>query len=825
MAEKWWKECIFYEIYPKSFCDSNGDGIGDIRGIIGKLDYLQKLGVGALWICPMYPSPGYDNGYDISDYDSIDPVFGTMADFDELVKETHARGMRLVIDLVVNHSSDQHPWFQKALKDPGCPERDYYIWRDAKADGSAPNNWGALFGGSAWTQDEKSGQYRLGLFSPRQPDLNWANPALREEVYAVMECWIARGVDGFRMDVISLIAKPEDYSDLPVGKSGYADPRAQAAANPKLHEYLREMYQRVFFGRDLVALGEGSAVGLENAAKLTGPDSRELDMLFQFEHMDLDGGETFKWNSEKIPLRGLKTVMEKWQKGLRGKGWNALFFDNHDQPRMLSRLGDEGPYREASAKMLAVCLMMMQGTPFLYQGDELGMTNTRFDSPDELRDSESLNAFAKYTADGGICREDMLRYISLKSRDNARTPMQWNDGANAGFTTGEPWMKINPNYTLINAQEQEDRADSALHFTRELIALRKEHPAVREGTFELYRRDDPDVFSYLRSTEEETLLVCCNFTGEAKLFPPPENGRWRMLLDNDPESIYTKDGMLAPFEAAILVRRRDEMTDKVFIISRADDLGSSHSANQAIKKVIDAGYIRNVSVMACGPHIEEAAEMLAGRTDVCFGMHTTLNSEWDRVKWGPVSTLGPDSGLVDENGFFLPDPSMFLQTKPMVETIMREVRAQLEKLRSLGFPIRYVDSHMFSEMFVPGLDEAMEEFIKSEGLLDHMYYYRFPPFAGALTKENNPYLTLPPGQYLWISHPSLDTEEMRMTGNAGNRGEDIAKARAFETEIYSSPEFCRELRSAGVRGIRYDEAEYSQRLTVEEMVKLLSQQG
>ena len=556
----WWKECVFYQIYPKSFCDSNGDGVGDIPGIISKLDYLRELGVGALWICPIYPSPGYDNGYDISDYESIDATFGTMEDFERLISETHARGMRLIIDMVVNHSSDMHPWFRRALADRDSPERDYFIWREPDENGAPPNNWGALFGGSAWTRDDASGQYYLGLFSSRQPDLNWANPKLRREVYGIMRRWLERGADGFRLDVISLIAKPEDWSDGPVGRSGNHDPRGRAAANPAVHEYLREMRREVFDGRDVVAVGEAAATGLDNAVRFTSPDSGELDMVFQFEHMNLDGGETFKWNDNVIPVFALKQVMTKWQLGLSGKGWNALFWDNHDQPRMLSRLGDEGQYRERSAKMLAVCLHLLQGTPFVYQGEELGMVNMSFTDPSQLRDSESINALERYTATGEISREDMLKYISLKSRDTARTPMQWNSGQNAGFTAGTPWMDINPNYTSINAAEQETREDSVLSFYKKLIRLRMRSETIVYGEYAAYMPEHPSVFAYTRRLGGELILVCCNFSRSAQRFPAPIgyiDAKTKVILGNFEGSEYMKTEVLAPFEALVLTKNEE----------------------------------------------------------------------------------------------------------------------------------------------------------------------------------------------------------------------------------------------------------------------------
>ena len=554
---KWWKESVVYQIYPKSFCDGNGDGIGDISGMIGKLDYLVRLGVDVLWICPIYPSPGYDNGYDISDYESVDPCYGSMEEFEALLHEAHARGLKVIIDLVVNHSSDKHPWFLNALEGREAPMRDYYIWKDAAPDGGPPNNWGALFGGSAWTWEEKSRQYYLNLFSPRQPDLNWKNPFLRQAVYGMMNRWLDRGVDGFRMDVISLIAKPEEFSDGPVGNSGYHDPRGEIAANPRVHEYLKEMRKEVLCGRNIMTVGEAAATTLENAMLFSNVDGSELDMVFQFEHMDLDGGETFKWNDRRISFGELKKVMTKWQTGLAGRGWNALFWDNHDQPRMLSRLGDEGDFRERSAKMLVACLLMLQGTPFIFQGDELGMANMKFTDVAQLRDSESRNAYERYTGDGTFTPEQMLHYIGLKSRDTARIPMQWDGGPGAGFTTGKPWMDIHPDHSYVNAKEQENRPDSVLSFYKELIRIRHQHKAAVYGRYELFEAEDPNVFAYLRTGEKEMLFVCCNFTAAPVAFPIPDQFQTadvRCLLGNVEQSVYLERAYLAPYESVILLK-------------------------------------------------------------------------------------------------------------------------------------------------------------------------------------------------------------------------------------------------------------------------------
>ncbi|GHU98010.1 glucohydrolase [Spirochaetia bacterium] len=580
----WWKECVIYQIYPKSFKDSNGDGIGDIRGIIGKLDYLAELGVGALWISPMYPSPGFDNGYDISDYEGIDPQFGTMADFERLLAGAHRRNIRIIMDLVVNHSSDEHPWFKESAASRTSAKRDYYIWRDGK-NGGPPNNWGCIFGGSAWTLDERTGQYYLHLFSPHQPDLNWETVLLRQEIYRMMAAWLERGVDGFRMDVITLISKDQNFPDGPLKENGYGDSRPFTANGPRIHEFLREMRQTVLSKYDAFALGEASGVTLEEALRYASSDGAELDMVFQFEHMDLDGGETFKWNNRKIPIPELKQVLTKWQDGLEGKAWNSLYWCNHDQPRIVSRLGDEGPYREKSAAMLAICLHGMKGTPFVYQGEELGMTNMPFASLDQLRDVESIDAYNRYTMGSCFPRfsaEAMMAYIRAKSRDNARTPVQWDSSEGAGFSSGSrdaardvgsagssaptanaaptpggvrPWIDVNPNYTIINAAEQRGRPDSVWNYYRRLIELRKHYPVMVYGEYALLDAGHPQVWAYTRKLGTETLLVICNFScGRITVKPPQQycgEGEYRVLINNDPAG-YPATESLGPFEGAVL---------------------------------------------------------------------------------------------------------------------------------------------------------------------------------------------------------------------------------------------------------------------------------
>ncbi len=522
MEKAWWKESVVYQIYPRSFCDSNGDGIGDLKGIAGKLEYLKELGIDVIWLSPVYQSPNDDNGYDISDYQAIMKEFGTMDDFERMLDRAHKLGIKIMMDLVVNHTSDEHAWFVESRKSEDNPYRDYYIWRDAK-EGKEPNNWGSCFGGSAWKYDEEAGQYYLHLFSPKQPDLNWDNPKVRQEVFRMMNWWCNKGIDGFRMDVISLISKVPGLPDGAVGKSGYGDFGPYCVNGPHVHEYLQEMNQEVLSKYDLITVGECSGVTVEEAKKYASSSGKELNMVFQFEHMDLDGGESFKWNHNKIRLTELKKIMSKWQTELEGKAWNSLYWCNHDQPRFLSRMGNDSPqYREVSAKMLATCLHMMQGTPYVYQGEELGMTNYPFTSLDEFRDIESINAYHELTEKGIVAPEDMFDYISYKGRDNARTPMQWDDSDQAGFTTGTPWIPVNPNYKEINAKEQMSRETSVFHYYKKLIALRKQYEIIVYGKYDLLLPDSEEIYAYMRTLGEEKLLVLCNFNEQQVEYEVPE---------------------------------------------------------------------------------------------------------------------------------------------------------------------------------------------------------------------------------------------------------------------------------------------------------------
>ncbi|MBO5111732.1 MAG: alpha-glucosidase [Lachnospiraceae bacterium] len=554
MERKWWKESVVYQIYPRSFMDSNGDGIGDIKGITSKLDYLKELGIDVIWLSPVYQSPNDDNGYDISDYQAIMQEFGNMEDFDEMLAAAHERGIKIMMDLVVNHTSDEHRWFVESRKSKNNPYRDYYIWRDAK-DGREPNNWGSCFGGSAWQYDETTDMYFLHLFSKKQPDLNWDNKVVRREVFDMMTWWLEKGVDGFRMDVISMISKVPGLPDGPKDKDAlYGDFGPSVINGPHVHDYLKEMRKEVLSKFDTITVGETSGVTVEEAVKYAADDESELNMVFQFEQNDLDGGEHGKWNLNKIYLPDLKAVLNRWQTYLEGKAWNSLYWSNHDQPRIVSRLGnDTEAYRELSAKMLATCLHMMKGTPYIYQGEELGMTNVPFASMDEFRDIESINAYREYTENGIIAPEDMMKYLNYKSRDNARTPMQWSDEENGGFTKGTPWIKINSNYTTINAKEQMEREDSVFHYYQQLISLRKKEPVIVYGTFALLMPEDEDIFMYTRTYEQEKLLVICNFSQkERELEIPEEWERGTILLGNYKDAAVGRKMCLRDYEAIVI---------------------------------------------------------------------------------------------------------------------------------------------------------------------------------------------------------------------------------------------------------------------------------
>ena len=554
LNKAWWKEAVVYQIYPRSFMDSNGDGIGDINGITEKLEYLQELGIDVIWLSPVYQSPNDDNGYDISDYQAVMTEFGTMEDFDRMLSRAHELGIKIMMDLVVNHTSDEHAWFVESKKSVDNPYRDFYIWRKGKEDGSEPNNWGSCFSGSAWKYDPQTDMYFLHLFSKKQPDLNWDNPDVREHVFDMMNWWCEKGIDGFRMDVISLISKPEGLPDGVPGENGYAD--SGCANGPHVHEYLKEMNKKVLSHYNLITVGEASGVTLEEAKKYASADGSELNMVFQFEHVGSgpEGNNRFgKWDSHKMSLPVWKKILSKWQTGLEGKAWNSLFLANHDQPRSVSWFGnDSAEYREISAKMLATCLHMMQGTPYVYQGEELGMCNAYFDKLEDYRDIESLNAYKELTETCGVSHEEMMGYLKRISRDNARTPMQWDDSANAGFTTGTPWIKVNSNYKTVNAKQQTTDPDSVFSYYKELIRLRHENDIIVYGEYELLEPQNEELFIYTRTWNNEQLMVLCNFTDKDVVIPAAVMAQIpadaQILISNH---VGNLEAVLRPYEARV----------------------------------------------------------------------------------------------------------------------------------------------------------------------------------------------------------------------------------------------------------------------------------
>ncbi len=523
MTKTWWKESVVYQIYPRSFCDSNGDGVGDLRGIIGKLDYLKGLDVDVVWLSPVYKSPNDDNGYDISDYRDIMDAFGTLADWEEMLAGMHQRGIKLVMDLVVNHTSDEHPWFVEARKSKDNPYRDFYIWRPGK-EGREPNNWGSHFGGSAWQYDPATDEYYLHLFSKKQPDLNWENPKVRAEVFALMRWWLDRGIDGFRMDVINMISKTPGLPDvLAAGDDRYPYAGQYFTHGPRLLEFLREMKQQVLSRYDILTVGETPLMTPQQAAEITNEETGMLSMVFQFEHMSLDAdiNPTAISGVNTWRISDLKRVMTRWQKGLEGQGWNSLYLSNHDQPRSVSRFGDDRRYRVESAKMLGTFLHFQQGTPYVYQGEELGMTNVAFPSIEDYRDIASLNMYREAVEERGIDPQLALTVVHARSRDNARTPMQWDDSAEAGFTSGVPWIKVNPNYPTINVQQALADPNSVYHYYRKLIRLRKENPVIVYGVYDLILDDHPEIYAFTRTLGDDRLLVMLNFTGATPRFDLP----------------------------------------------------------------------------------------------------------------------------------------------------------------------------------------------------------------------------------------------------------------------------------------------------------------
>ncbi|MBF4768443.1 alpha-glucosidase [Nocardioides agariphilus] len=539
-ARDWWKSAVVYQVYPRSFADSNGDGVGDLGGIIERLDYLERLGVDVLWLSPVYRSPMADNGYDISDYEDVDPLFGSLAQLDELIAELHARGMKLVMDLVVNHTSSAHAWFAESRSSTDNPKRDWYWWRRPRpgfepgTPGAEPTNWGSAFSGPAWTYDPTTGEYYLHLFAPEQPDLNWENPEVRQAVYAMMNRWLDRGVDGFRMDVVCLLSKvlvdgPDGRPQLPDGRlerdplgagvvdtSRYGDTTPLVVNGPRIHEFIQEMHREVFADRPpgVLTVGETPATTIEQARLYTDPARAELDMVFQFEHVDLDSGPQGKWDIVPMTMLDLKHSLNRWQEGLAAAGWNSLYLGNHDQPRCVSRFGSDDPaHRQQSAKALATVLHLHRGTPYVYQGDELGLPNAGFTRLDQLRDVESLNYYAAAVA-SGRSPEDTMGALSRKGRDNARLPMPWDASATGGFTSGSPWIEVHPLAGEINAAAQVDDPASVYAHYRRLIALRHDEPVVAHGSFRMLLVDDPQVYAFVREYDGVRLLVVANLSSD-----------------------------------------------------------------------------------------------------------------------------------------------------------------------------------------------------------------------------------------------------------------------------------------------------------------------
>ncbi|MBY0148413.1 alpha-glucosidase [Neobacillus niacini] len=547
MNDQWWKKSVVYQIYPRSFMDSNGDGIGDLQGIIQKLDYLKLLGVDVIWLSPVYDSPNDDNGYDIRNYQAIMKEFGTMDEFDQLLSEIHKRDMKLIMDLVVNHTSDEHEWFVESKKSKDNPYRDYYIWREK------PNNWGSVFSGSAWEHDETTNEYYLHLFSKKQPDLNWENPKLREAVYQMMRFWLDKGIDGFRMDVINFISK---HPELPDGAKdegqSFGDGSPYFMNGPRIHEFLHEMNQEVLSKYPAMTVGEMPGASPDDAISYTDPNRKEVNMIFTFEHMDLDSAPGGKWNLKPLHLPDLKENLTKWQTALHNKGWNSLYWNNHDQPRIVSRFGNDQEYRVESAKMLAACLHFMQGTPYIYQGEEIGMTNVKFEKLEDYRDIETMNMYKERIA-LGYSHEEIMNSIYVKGRDNARTPMQWDRSANGGFTTGTPWINVNPRYDEINVEAAVEDHHSIFYFYQKLIALRKEMDIIIEGDFKLLLRESSEIFAYERNWKDEQLIVVCNFSS-AEVVIEDEELLKKMQGSEPVISNYDagNKSILRPYEAVVL---------------------------------------------------------------------------------------------------------------------------------------------------------------------------------------------------------------------------------------------------------------------------------
>ncbi len=551
-SRKWWKEAVVYQIYPRSFKDSNNDGIGDLRGIISKLDYLKELGINVVWLSPVYKSPNDDNGYDVSDYFDIMDEFGTFEDWQELIDGLHKRDIRLIMDLVVNHTSDEHQWFIESKSSVDNPYRDYYFWSDGK-NNMEPNNWSSAFGGPAWKYDENTKQYYLHIFSKKQVDLRWDNPNVRKDIYQMMKWWLDKGVDGFRMDVINYISKEESLPDVETDQPGYHWGGKYFVNGPLLHEYLQEMNSEVLSKYDIMTVGETPNVTLEDAKLFADESRKELNMVFQFEHMDIDVGAGNKWETVSWTLPELKRIITKWQTDLVN-GWNSIFFGSHDAPRIVSRFGDDGLYRVESAKMLATLLLTLKGTPYIYQGDEIGMTNVQFPVIDDYRDIEILNMYREAVFEKKLPVEQVMQAIYQKGRDNARTPLQWDDSIHGGFTKGVPWINVNPNYKAINVEKALENPDSIFHYYKKLIKLRKEYPAFVYGDYELFDADNEHIFAYKRSMGEESYFVVLNFSSGNVSYSLPDCLSINELLTGNYQ-LSDKDNKnnlkLNPYEARV----------------------------------------------------------------------------------------------------------------------------------------------------------------------------------------------------------------------------------------------------------------------------------
>jgi len=554
--KNWWKNSVVYQIYPRSFMDSNGDGIGDLQGIISRLDYLKDLGIDVVWLSPCYESPNDDNGYDISDYQKIMNDYGTMDDWDKMIREMHDRGIRLIMDLVVNHTSDEHKWFEASRRSNDNEYRDYYIWRKGK-EGREPNNWISFFGGSVWKYDKLTDEYYLHLFSKKQPDLNWENKRVREEIYSMMKWWLDKGVDGFRMDVINLISKEPGLPSA--GDSNeYTWGGTHFVNGPRIHEFLQEMNREVLSKYPSMTVGETICVTPDDAALYTSVERNELNMIFSFELMDIDNGQYGKWDKTPFNMNEFKNVLTKWQYGLEDKGWNSLFLNNHDQPRLVSRFGDDGKYRVESAKMFATIMHLLKGTPYIYQGEEIGMTNVKFESISDYRDIETLNIYSEYKQ-MGLSEDKIMNMIYTSSRDNARTPMQWDNSENAGFTVGKPWIGVNTNYHEINAEESEADEHSILNYYKKLIRLRKEHPVIVHGSFKELECHNDNIFAYIREYTDEKIIVIANGIEKKTVFEFNQKKNfsdYKILLGNY-DSKHNLDGSLVlnPYEVVVLTNR------------------------------------------------------------------------------------------------------------------------------------------------------------------------------------------------------------------------------------------------------------------------------